>query len=100
MKTSVDAGRPVPIGLVRDARNVYENHQVLAIGYDEVDGTQRTIYLYDPNCPDRESTIRIHFGEQPLDGRESCGVAAVLRGFFCETYAPADPGDAVEQPGG
>ena len=100
LKTSVDAGQPVPIGLVRDARNVYDNHQVLAIGYDEGDGAQRTIYLYDPNCPDRESTVRIHFGEQLLDGRESCGVTAPLRGFFCETYAPADPGDAVEPPGG
>jgi hypothetical protein len=100
LKTSVDAGQPVPIGLVRDARNIYDNHQVLAIGYDEVDEAQRTVYLYDPNCPDRESTIRVHFGEELLDGRESCGAAAPLRGFFCETYAPADPGDAVEQPGG
>lgn len=91
LKASVDVGRPVPIGLVRDTKHVYDNHQVLATGYDQADGTHGTIYLYDPNCPDQESTIRVEFGPLLLNGQESCGALAPLRGFFCETYIPRDP---------
>ncbi len=96
LKAAVDADKPVPIGLVRDTKNVYDNHQVLAIGYDEVDEAHGMIYLYDPNCPDRVSTISIEFGEQLLDGREDCGALAPLRGFFCEAYTPRDPTEAIE----
>ena len=96
LKASVDAGKPVSIGLVRTTKNVYENHQVLAIGYDEIDEAHGTIILYDPNCPDRESMIRIEFGEQQLDGQESCYPETSLRGFFCEAYSPSDPTEATE----
>lgn len=98
LRASVDAGRPVPIGLVRDTKNVFDNHQVLAIGYDEGegDGAADTIYLYDPNCAGKASTIQVKFGEQLLDGRESCNPWPPLRGFFCEAYAPQDPSRAVE----
>ncbi len=95
LKAFVDAGEPIPLGLVRDTENVYYNHQVLAIGYDEVDETQGTIYLYDPNCPDRESHIRIELGARLLDGRESCDAPAPLRGFYCEGYVPSDPTEAI-----
>ncbi len=96
LKASVDAGEPVPIGLVRDTKNVYDNHQVLAIGYDEVDEAHGTIYVYDPNCPGKVSTISIEFGEQLLDGRETCHTTAPLRGFFCESYTFSDPAEAIE----
>ncbi|MDY6876741.1 MAG: hypothetical protein SWK90_11145 [Chloroflexota bacterium] len=95
LKASVDVGAPVPIGLVRDAKNVYENHQVLAIGYDEADEAHGRIYLYDPNCPGQVSTISIEFGEQLLDGQETCGAIAPLRGFFCESYTFSDPVAAI-----
>jgi hypothetical protein len=97
LKASVDAGEPVPIGLVRDTKNIYDNHQVLAIGYDQVDETQGTIYLYDPNCPDGESTIHLKFGEQLLSGTETCGAPDTLRGFFCEAYRRSDPTEAIER---
>lgn len=92
LKRSLDRGEPVPIGLVRDSENVYDDHQVLAIGYDE-DAGGGTIYLYDPNCLDVESTIRITFGEHALTGVESCGSSLPLLGFFCENYKPLDPPD-------
>jgi len=95
LKASVDAGEPIPVGLVRDTKNVYDNHQVLAIGYDEADEAHGTIHLYDPNCPDEVSTISIEFGEQLLDGRETCDPSVRLRGFFCETYTPCDPTEAL-----
>ena len=91
----MDAGKPVVIGLTRATKRVYDNHQVLAVGYREVDETRVTIIVYDPNCPDRESTIDIEFEEQQLNGSESCGGDAPLRGFFCEAYSPFDPREVV-----
>ena len=96
LKAGVDAGRPVVIGLVRATTNLYDNHQVMAIGYDEADDSQGTICLYDPNCPDKESSIQFRFCEHRLDGEEDCGTGEPLRGFFCEAYRPADPGEASE----
>jgi hypothetical protein len=95
LKASVDAGDPVPIGLVRDTKNVYDNHQVLAVGYDEADEAHGTIYLYDPNYPGSVSTISIEFGEQLLNGREDRDPAVRLRGFFCEAYTFSDPAGEV-----
>lgn len=95
LKAFVDAGEPIPLGLVRDTENVYYNHQVLAIGYDKMDEAHGTIYLYDPNCPDKESSISIEFGQRLLDGRESCNAPAPLRGFYCEGYKPSDPTEAL-----
>ena len=51
----------------------------------------------DPNCPDAVSTASVQFGEQSLDGQESCGAAVALRGFFCEAYTPSDPGEAIDR---
>jgi len=96
LKAGVDAGDPVPIGLVYATKHITDNHQVLAIGYDEENQAQSTIYVYDPNCPDTRSTIRLQFGEHALDGGGSCGTGPPLRGLFCEIYAPADPTEALE----
>ena len=95
LKTYLDAGKPVPIGLTRATRNVFENHQVLAVGYKETDNVHGTIFVYDPNCPDTESSIHLEFGLQALNGRESCRTEAPLRGFFCETYSPSDPSEVI-----
>jgi hypothetical protein len=95
LRAAVDAGQPVPIGLVRQTRNVFENHQVLAIGYDREDEVCGTIYVYDPNCPDDVSAIRVMLGERTLLGQESCSSARSLRGFFCESYRFSDPARAL-----
>ena len=100
LEAALDDGEPVPIGLVRAAKNIYDNHQVLAIGYDVLDQTHVTLHLYDPNCPNIKSTIHIQFGERALEGRESCGETAPLRGFFCERTTPANPGAALEPSNG
>ena len=82
----------MPIGLVRDSKNVYDDHQVLAIGYGK-DEDGDLIYVYDPNCPNKESTIHITFDKPYLSGKESCSSPKTppLRGFFCETYVPHEP---------
>lgn len=93
-KARLDASNPVPLGLVRETTYVFENHQVLATGY-ELDGTESgTIYLYDPNCPDVESSIRFDLAADPAF-EESCRAAVPLRGFFCETYSHVDPREAL-----
>lgn len=86
LKAFLDAGQPMPIGLVRERRSLYDNHQVVALGYDEMDDTHGRIEIYDPNCPGNESTIDLQFQVDMLDGRESCGGSVPLRGFFVERY--------------
>jgi len=96
LKASIDAGNPIPLGLVRDSVSVFDNHQVLAIGYDEEDEDHGTIYLYDPNCPGRQSTIRVGFVSTVLDAEESCPGPQPLRGFFCEEYEPEEPQKGID----
>ncbi|NLE45002.1 MAG: hypothetical protein GX620_09805 [Chloroflexi bacterium] len=91
LRASIDAGDPAPIGLVRDRKNVFDNHQVLVFGYDELDHEHVILQVYDPNCPGRLSTISLEFGKQELLGRESCGADSALRGFFCESYRYVAP---------
>jgi hypothetical protein len=95
LKASIDDGDPVPLGLVRDTEDLFSNHQVLAIGYDTDPERAGTIHLYDPNCPDKISSIRFTFGEEMLLAQESCGGVAPLRGFFCDHYEPHDPSEAL-----
>ena len=96
LKASIDAGAPIPLGLVRDSTSVFDNHQVLAIGYDEEDEDHGTIYLYDPNCPGRQSTIRFSFVGTVLAAEESCPGTQPLRGFFCEDYEPEEPRQGID----
>jgi hypothetical protein len=97
IRSRLDSGRPVPLGLVRDTKNVFENHQVLAIGYEQESERQGTVFAYDPNCPGVESTIQFTFDGERSVFQESCRAATALRGFFGETYSPADPREAVDQ---
>jgi hypothetical protein len=46
----IDAGRPVVLGLVGDAPDPFEMHQVVAFGYRDVAGGTR-FDVYDPNAP-------------------------------------------------
>jgi hypothetical protein len=56
IKSDLDSGILAPLGLVKVKSNnpadLGKNHQVLACGYD-LNGTDLTIYTYDPNCPNR-----------------------------------------------
>jgi hypothetical protein len=57
IKASLDVGHLVALGLVKvksdDPEDLGKNHQVLAYGYD-LDGTDLTFWLYDPNYADRD----------------------------------------------
>ena len=67
----LDAGRLVPLGLVRavswNPLDLARNHQVLAWGYD-LDGDEATLRIYDPNWPgDDEVTLAIDVGDPDGD---------------------------------
>src|SRR5271154_1400709 len=51
------SGRELPVvGFVTGVRDLHHCHQVLAWGYD-LDGTSLTVYVYDPDNMDDNSTI-------------------------------------------
>ncbi|NJN15204.1 MAG: hypothetical protein HC822_02305 [Oscillochloris sp.] len=95
LKRHLDHDQPWPICLVGSSRSPFDNHQVLAIGYEESGVGTATIYLYDMNCPGREQTIGLSMGGPELIATESCASPARgrLRGFFCEHYEPKSPPD-------
>ncbi|HEX2755242.1 MAG TPA: hypothetical protein VHM48_07245 [Candidatus Limnocylindrales bacterium] len=91
----LDAGRLLPIGLIRVAstnpRNLTKNHQVIAWGYAE-DGRGVTLRIYDPNWPDRDDVaITIHLDNALRPGGLSQATGESLLGWFVLPYSPADP---------
>jgi hypothetical protein len=62
IKDMLDSGRPCPLGLIRvksaDLSDLGHNHQVLATGY-EVTDDQLTLFIYDPNYPDRSQSLSL-----------------------------------------
>lgn len=93
LRGHIDAGDPWPICLVGSSRSPFDNHQVLATGYDDhPDGTS-TVYLYDMNDPGREQTITLDLRGPELRAVESVPNShrGALRGFFCEIYTPETP---------
>jgi hypothetical protein len=94
-KATLDAGKLVPIGLIRVAssnpRNLTKNHQVVAWGYAE-DGRSVSLHLYEPNWPDRDDvtvTIDLDNALRPTGLRQSTGEP--LLGWFVLPYSPSDP---------
>ncbi len=98
----LDAGRLVPLGLVRDVSwnplNLTHNHQVLAWGYD-LDGGRLTLRIYDPNWPaDDDVTLTLDIGDpdgetRPVYSKPDGPVFA----FFKAPYRSRPP--AVSAPG-
>jgi hypothetical protein len=96
IKADLDAGHPVPLGLLKvisdEPENLGKNHQVLAYGYD-LDGSNLTIWLYDPNYPNRDdiqfqlSTANAH---APVKVTYTPSTEEVFC-FFRTRYAPKAP---------
>jgi hypothetical protein len=90
LKGHIDAGRPWPLCLIGNSSSPFNNHQVLAIGYDEVGDQAGTIHVYDMNAPGKDQTIALDMRGPELAAVESVPNAerGALRGFFCERYTP------------
>lgn len=92
IRPELDAGKPVPIVLVkasgedmvRDPKAAFTmNHQVLATGYQR-HGDEWDIYIYDPNMPNTLQTLHVDGRFQTQKG----GTARTgsFRGFFEAPY--------------
>jgi hypothetical protein len=86
LKEILDAGEPAIIVLVRSSGllgNPTNNHQVLAIGYENDPRTMDLVLeVYDPNKPDRTQTISLNLGLP--DGRLQLvdSASSQTRGLF------------------
>ncbi len=96
VRRDIDDGHPSPLGLVRvksnDPRDLKENHQVLAYGYDLV-GTSLTLRVYDPNRPGRDDvTLSLGIGDptRPAAVRMFPAGAPVFA-FFRASYRAKPP---------
>lgn len=116
IKKSLDAGRPVPVGVVkvkvsvsvnsvRDAiKLLFENHQVLAVGYFYRDG-EAVLAVHDPNYPadpsprfanDDGDGITYMFTARRIQTYDSAGLHKVnfgagFRGYFQMPYRSKRP---------
>ena len=97
LKQHIDAGTPWPVMLIGSSASPFNNHQVLAYGYDDPDEGTATVFVYDMNCPGRENSLTLDFRGAVLQAQETCPDArrGPLRGFFCNAYRPADPPDVT-----
>jgi hypothetical protein len=97
VRQSIDAGRPMPLGLVcvhsTDPTMLGHNHQVLAYGYQD-SGSTTTVKVYDPNHPNND-TVSITFDHtnpaHTTAFNYSTGDHSVLGFFACNWYSPHDP---------
>jgi len=101
VKASIDAGNPCPIGLIYTTRDVWDQHQILVYGYDQLPGNSARLYVYDNNNPH-------DFGETGFDPTKDFltfdlsgpnlkatspgdSHGGTLAGFFCTNYSGAPP---------
>lgn len=87
IRRSLDKGTPVVLGLIRvhGLNNPTNNHQVVAIGYDDsADDKTMAVALYDPNHPGSQPTITIGLTATGFVLNESTGEP--LRGLFVIPY--------------
>ncbi|MGY4645178.1 MIR domain-containing protein [Cellulomonas sp. URHB0016] len=86
---AVDAGRPVPLGLVvaRSLGDIGKNHQVLAYGYEKEPSGRVTVLVYDSNSPGREVRLTSEAGEPGW----AASNGPRWRGFFVQAYSAKHP---------
>jgi hypothetical protein len=95
VRGDLDAGRLSPLGLVKvksaDPRDLGENHQVLAYGYD-LTGDRVTIRIYDPNHPNRDDvSLALSIGDPNRPIGITAMPATTVYMFFRVTYVRQTP---------
>jgi hypothetical protein len=93
LRARIKAGTPVTVGLIGTTWNPLDNHQVLVYGFEDNPDSTITLFVYDNNFPNTETTYRIDFSGSALQVNESqpTGARGPMRGLFCTTYAPSTP---------
>lgn len=95
VRQDLDDGRLCPLGLIElksaDPARLGQNHQVLAYGYD-LQGTNLTLNLYDPNAPDNDGVVLTASLADPEQSCQlTCTTVPTVFCFFRSNYAPALP---------
>jgi hypothetical protein len=117
VRAHIDAGEPWPLGLIYTNRSVWDQHQVVAYGYEVTGPGSGKLYVYDSNAPhmygqatqytgmcgDHNSEITLNFRGRALSGTspsdnvtylDNCATRLqldTLAGFFCSDYRPVPP---------
>jgi hypothetical protein len=96
VRADIDAGHPSALGLIKvkstDPRQLKQDHQVLAYGYDLEDGNLR-LRLYDPNKPGRDDvTLSMSVSDPSRPAAiTSWPSSGPVYAFFRVDYAVASP---------
>jgi hypothetical protein len=80
---------PICLVRVRGISNPDKHHQVLAIGYGIDNERILTIFIYDPNHPNKSPSIRARLGARGHDLDLTQTTGETLHGFFVTDYTPA-----------
>jgi hypothetical protein len=96
LRSHIDAGQPWPIGLVYTGRSVWDQHQILAYGYETTGSNTVTLYVYDSNAPSQygatgHSKVTLDFSGSSLVATTPSDDGNMLAGFFCSNYVPQTP---------
>jgi hypothetical protein len=103
LKSHLDNGEPWPIALVGRTLSIWDQHQVLAYGY-EIAGGNINLLVYDSNAPHPEGTMEdtvLTLEFRPtnalISGPSLTSGIGEVEGFFCSNYRQraADPTLAV-----
>jgi len=97
IKKDLDRGVPAGLGLVtvasRQPKDLGQNHQVLAYGYD-ASPELVTVHVYDPNSGQDDSVV-ITFDPRsptkPTTFAHTINIGHPVRGFFRVAYSPVPP---------
>ena len=95
IRAELDGGHPATMALVHavsfDPFALGNNHQVLATGYD-LDPTELTLHVYDPNSPDEDTTMRLDIRDPEHTTVVRWGGVSKIWCFFKSDWSFRDPG--------
>jgi hypothetical protein len=99
LKSHLDQGQPWPIGLVGTTLSAWNQHQVLAYGYEDT-ATGFDLLVYDPNDPKAvgdpfpDTKLSVDFSSDAavtISGPSLSPATGTVVGFFCSGYSASPP---------
>ena len=97
IRAAIDSGKPCPICIIKakstNPAALGENHQILVYGY-QVNGTQLTLWVYDPNNPGRDDAglvLDIGRTDRTIDVSVSIDDLNTIYCYVVTNYAPSPP---------
>lgn len=94
IKEKLDQEAACPIGLIYgNSMNPIDQHQVLAIGYEDTGLTQRLI-IWDNNDGSKSRTLTIDFSGEELNVSGAYS-SDPIKGIFMEEYSPKKPPEVL-----